>query len=36
MSSAKGRLIEGEKVQERIEEVQVLCQDKDNKDNDNE
>mgnify|MGYP003111925342 CR=1 FL=1 len=36
MSSAKGRLIEGERAQECIEEVSILCQDKDNKDNDNE
>lgn len=35
MSNAKGRLIEGEKVQGRIEEAQVLCQeDAETKDND--
>ena len=35
MANAKGRLIEGEQVQERIPEVQVLAKDSDNQDNDN-
>jgi hypothetical protein len=35
MANAKGRLIEGEQVQERIPVAQVLVKDSDNQDNDN-
>jgi len=35
MANAKGRLIEGEQVQERIPVAQVLAKDSDNQDNDN-